>query len=277
MNDLSVQLMEIARTAVASSDDARSLAAESVTRLGADQLHELAVREVIGWIEHLRRAEALNAERDATTRRSERGARTTERHANIEERKAERRSHFEEWFDDPSILDGGRTRSDSGKPTIWMNKVDRTPFMKWLGDRYDDWYQRGCESVDSAERAGAYSSHEERTLFKADYYDEGAAAWYALERARYTTDLVNRVSEEVRLETTEKLLSTVFALGDGARTTWGRATVLEHEQRISLLSKNATGVIETAARHRAAIAMILAAGATCLAELSDSTEMQVAA
>jgi hypothetical protein len=59
-----------------------------------------------------------------------------------------------------------------------------------------------------------------------------------------------------------------FALGDGTMTTWGKATVADHRQRIEMLAKNAAGVVETAARHEAAVAMISEADVTCLDELA---------
>jgi hypothetical protein len=78
---------------------------------------------------------------------------------------------------------------------------------------------------------------------------------------------VEENAAHVRLETTRELLETSFALGDGAETTWGEATVDQHQQRIDLLVKGASGTIETASRHAAAINMIQAAGVGHLNEV----------
>lgn len=59
-----------------------------------------------------------------------------------------------------------------------------------------------------------------------------------------------------------------FSLGDGAGTMieWGKATVADHTARIAMLEAMVAGVQATITRHRKAIAIIEAAGATCLEE-----------
>jgi hypothetical protein len=61
--------------------------------------------------------------------------------------------------------------------------------------------------------------------------------------------------------------SGTFALGDGTRVTWGRATVEQHEQRIALLRKLIAGLEQTIAMHEAAIRLLRATGARCLEEI----------
>jgi hypothetical protein len=89
-------------------------------------------------------------------------------------------------------------------------------------------------------------------------------------RARRETDkFLREYAAKVRLEVTAELLGTSFALGDGTSVTWGEATVDQHRQRVEMLSANAAGVVETAARHVAAVRMCEEAGVSCLAELTQ--------
>lgn len=263
-------LWNLAREAVTHTGiDSRILATRGIRKLGAGQLRELAIRQVMDFIDTYRRADALAAERAAeraaTAERIKEDVQRQAVKALLRTAESERRR--EGWFQDPSLLDWGRKCSDSGQPTTMLNALQRKAFLQWLGERYVDWYARGCASVKRAKLAGAYEDDETATFFEADFYEYGSREWYANERVRRVYDLVQQVAEQTRLETTEQLLSTVFALGDGRKTTWGKATIQEHKQRITLLTKNATGVIETAARHRAAIKMIQSAGVSCLNEI----------
>lgn len=69
-------------------------------------------------------------------------------------------------------------------------------------------------------------------------------------------ELIKSYEAEIRLEVTEDLLGSEFALGDGKRVTWGDATVEDHQQRIDLLAKNAAANISTATKHQAALVML---------------------
>lgn len=89
------------------------------------------------------------------------------------------------------------------------------------------------------------------------------------EREREISKLIAATESRVRLELTAELLAASFALGDNSEATWGEATVEQHQQRLDMLIKHAAGTVDTATRHRAAIAMIQAAGATCLAEVAS--------
>jgi putative heme degradation protein len=75
---------------------------------------------------------------------------------------------------------------------------------------------------------------------------------------------IQNYTDHIRLQVTQELLATTFALGDGVVVTWGEATVAQHEQRISLLTKNAAGNLEAAARHRSAVQEIQKFGVLCL-------------
>jgi hypothetical protein len=72
--------------------------------------------------------------------------------------------------------------------------------------------------------------------------------------------------DQVRLELTQELLGSTFQLGDGRRTTWGAATVEDHQQRIALLLRGVEGSLATAALHEQAIEMLRESGAHCLSE-----------
>lgn len=63
------------------------------------------------------------------------------------------------------------------------------------------------------------------------------------------------------------LFDSPFKLGDGTAVVWGEATVEQHEQRITFLSKLRDGLDRTIDRHREAIAAIRSAGVSCLAEI----------
>src|SRR5690606_36081744 len=65
------------------------------------------------------------------------------------------------------------------------------------------------------------------------------------------TAAIEQYRVDVRLELTQELLGSEFALGDGRTVTWGEATAEDHQQRIEMLTKSAGGTLQTAARHQA--------------------------
>lgn len=82
--------------------------------------------------------------------------------------------------------------------------------------------------------------------------------------------LVADTAAATRLEVTQELLSSIFALGDGTRVTWGEATIEQHEQRIAMLTTSISGTVETAARHEVAVEMIRSAGVRTLGEVKEA-------
>jgi hypothetical protein len=80
---------------------------------------------------------------------------------------------------------------------------------------------------------------------------------------------IEEFKESVRLELTQQLLDSVFALGDGRRVTWGEATIVDHQQGVEMLTTKAIAIGENAAHHLAAIALISRAGASCLREINQ--------
>lgn len=143
---------------------------------------------------------------------------------------------------------------------------ERRAFREWMGDAFPAWLERLKSAWGERRRDDNYHyalSHWHPSGYE-DYYHEL--------RVEEVTAMVHRVAAQVRLETTEELLSSVFALGDGGeRVTWGEATTEQHQKRIELLVGNAAGNVETAARHQAAIRMISEAGAGCLREAAERT------
>lgn len=77
---------------------------------------------------------------------------------------------------------------------------------------------------------------------------------------------MDEYASAIRLEVTEELLASTFALGDGRQVTWGEATVEDHKTRIKLLETNAVKNLETAAKHQAAINMLEEAAASTLSD-----------
>jgi hypothetical protein len=80
-------------------------------------------------------------------------------------------------------------------------------------------------------------------------------------------DLTDAWVRDLRMEWTEELLSSAFALPDGTLTTWGAATVADHEARRDMFTANAQANVEGAARHDAAIRELQDAGVSTLNEL----------
>jgi hypothetical protein len=219
------------------------------------QLLAWAVEDVRSTVEHHRRIQSRAAEEraevpePALARPSEaEPLRRQEASAS-----AARRAKFERLLADPAQEQHG---SSGWRERETLVEWERQDFRDWAGDRFAAWHEQA--------RALA-AEHGERDRFD--------SAWHPSGRLGY---LIERWTEEraaqVRLETTRELLATVFALGDGTETTWGAATVAQHEQRVTMLAKNASGVIGTASRHKAAIRMITDAGVTCLADLATRTQ-----
>lgn len=263
------QIAEEAATEPGESD--RALAERAVRRLRQTDLRELAVREVASWIDHFRRGEAREVERQAqeAARKADEEARRVEM---AQLYRAKERSRFHGLLPaiaaDPSVLDPNRRGSR------WLDLSEREELRDFLGDGYQDWYSRGCDL--------AKNYREERgqkgvATFESTYHPGGIDGYYAERTRRRMDAFVEEIAAEVRLEVTAELLATHFALGDGTRVTWGSATVEQHRQRIEMLAAMASGTVETAARHQSAIAMLEAAGAASLADLTGEDAIGVAA
>jgi hypothetical protein len=98
----------------------------------------------------------------------------------------------------------------------------------------------------------------------------GPEGWSTWRLQKIIDEFADKIRVETRLELTRELLSAEFALGDGRTVTWGDATAHDHAQRIDLLLKNAHGSVETANRHRVAIAMLAEHETATLREIATT-------
>lgn len=75
--------------------------------------------------------------------------------------------------------------------------------------------------------------------------------------------------EEPRIDISRlrSVFNTPIRLGDGFMTTWGAATVEQHQMRIAMLQKQIDGLTDTQRRHEEAIKLIESAGVKCLNDL----------
>jgi hypothetical protein len=219
--------------------------------LSERELRECAVAHIARWVAVNRRTRARETEKAAALAKARQEPLSAEdRHAR------DREESLQRLFDDPASFPG--------------NAKQRREFRRWAGDRFGGWYERG--------RAAAEASGERALrFFESDWHEGGQREYYEILRAKRVRELIDEVAGETRLETTRELLSTIFALGDGSQVTWGDATAEQHEQRIEMLTRNAVGVVETAARHAAAVRMIRESGATCLAQIEGVAPAAVAA
>lgn len=230
------------------------------------QLLAYAIEEVCAIVDSLRRVWAREAEDRAAADRHEAEARPQQpgpspeqlarREKHNERERAWRRERCEQMLADPAQRYAGKLRYGRS-----FHDGERAEFRQWAGERFAAWY-------DQARALAAEHDGVDGRDFDAMWHPGGYYAYWAERTRRRAEEAIAEWAAQIRLETTRELLGTLFALGDGTSVTWGHATVGEHEQRIAMLTRNATGVIETAARHQAAIRMIKDAGATCLADLA---------
>jgi len=231
--------------------DAVDIGREMAAMATEPELRALAAAYVTLMVDRVRRDRAREAEHQAylaacAEDEAARRQRATER---WQEETGQEERDFEALLADPSSFLGRRQQ--------------RIAFREWAGERFGGWHERGHE-IAAAKGDSALS------LFESDWHPDGPAAYHRERQREVLRELIERESEHVRLKTTRELLATMFALGDGTRTTWGAATVAQHRQRIESLTVNAAGIVETATRHRAAIRMIEDSGVKCLDELADS-------
>jgi hypothetical protein len=166
--------------------------------------------------------------------------------------------------DDPSAF----IRDGSYYPPDALFGADaRKRFRHWLGHDFYTWQDRVREALI---QAGA--DEREVTFFEGEWHPEGSDAYYHEKHMERVWELVELTAAETRLQVTEELLGTKFALGDGTKVTWGEATVEQHRQYVVMLSGQVAGTVETAARHEAAIRLCEEAGVSCLGELDSQPE-----
>lgn len=227
----------LARELASNSDsDSAELAARCVAKLRVSDMRRLATAELQRWVDAVRREEAQRVERAASAVAT--AATPTVEHP-----------AWEASLSDPV-----------GSPLPFLNSRERKGFRRFAGARFESWRST----------VEAHLSGDEDALdtFHADWHPEGVMAYVHEKRLERVHEYVDAVAAATELRVTRELLETFFALGDGIRVTWGSATIEQHEQRIAMLERNALGVIETAARHRAAVRVLRDSGRRSLAELA---------
>lgn len=249
----------------------RELSAEEIARAVVSALPAEAVRGfaeswVATQVESVRREEARRIEEEATRPALE----------VIPEVRQEVAWQHRPWKEKP----------DHAVPALFVNlrdnppsiptlhdKADRMNFRKWMDDRFDGWYERARASV--VETGDEVELHE----FEAKWDPRGRMAyeaenppWHCLAYQEFMSKIrgsIEQFAQSIRLELTQELLNTEFALGDGVRVTWGNATVEQHQKRAEMLTGNATANAEAAARHIVAVRMIEEAGKPSLAAIAS--------
>lgn len=68
----------------------------------------------------------------------------------------------------------------------------------------------------------------------------------------------------------DRLRGQTFALGDGTRIQWEKATIAQHEQRIAMLKAQVAGKQETIRKHEEVVSLLRGAGANCLEDLEKN-------
>ncbi len=147
----------------------------------------------------------------------------------------------------------------NGVETIRSVNMWNEGAVNWDADEAHRLWQEGRLEDAIALLAKSARSHRERN---------NAARRKSWGRTLHHVDrVIEERAAELEIEWTAALLTTTVSLPDGSRVEWGEATREQHEARLEMLAKHAAGELETAARHRAAIDAIDAAGARCLNEL----------
>lgn len=80
-------------------------------------------------------------------------------------------------------------------------------------------------------------------------------------------DIISDFESALRVTWDRELLDSEFALPDGSVTTWGEATVPQHQERCDMHTRNAQSGIEGAARHQRAIKDLTITSTATLNEL----------
>lgn len=166
--------------------------------------------------------------------------------------------------------DSGDTEIDAASISAQIPAEKRPRVLRTLIER--ELIEARREEARRVERDSEYEAAERRR--KREYRKEREqhreeweqrhgrpySAWGAMVVA------LDELKESVRIETTDELLRTSFALGDGTTTTWGEATIAQHRQRVELLTGNVLGNMHTIALHESAISMIEDVRGSCLAD-----------
>jgi len=246
-------------------DDARDRAGEVAKRLGVEHKAEIVIMYLAGEIERIWRAEVKANEKKSANggggtqgsggqqsggSSSDHGGSDHSDQDAGHEPEPTPVSDYEMWYADPSLLDWGRGgRSLGDKPL--------EAFIKWLGDRRGEYFERG-------RRMGLSD------CFLGDFAAEGAKAYQAAISRMNADRLIDDIASRMRdIEVTPELLESYVALGDGTRIKYGDLTIPEAEQRLEMYVRNyVNGNATSAAFLRRLINQAKAKGVTTFRELA---------
>lgn len=238
--------------AAKAEDDARELAEGIVDAASTEAVRGLAIARVAHLIETLRRT----------------FVRQVEKASEVESFSPLVRADKSRVASDAAINEAlANGLAEKAMAETWIQRGtcgstwDRKQFRKILGDRFEEWYARELADV------MANGRQREVEMFEDDWHPDGIKASMRQRANDRMGKMIYELVQHTRLTVTRELLESRFALGDGTDTTWGEATVQQHEMRVEMLTRNAAGIADTAARHLAAIEMIKESDASCLADL----------
>jgi hypothetical protein len=130
---------------------------------------------------------------------------------------------------------------------------------------FEDWMRSSgisrAQVVESASDIHGLSPEEKISAL--DYWGEALAAMEVGIQLR-----IEEAAKQVRLELGGDLLKSDFALGDGTRVSWGKATREQHQMRAQMMSTKSVSIAEDAARHLAAVRIMDESKADSLEEVS---------
>jgi len=125
---------------------------------------------------------------------------------------------------------------------------------RWGTRAWDRWAELP-ENAEAAEKTREWH-------YQADAIDLRLARELRADIGRALDEFTNTM----KMVWTRELLDSEFAVGDGTVTTWGDATLEQHEARMAMHRQNALGAAEGYARHAAAVDEIKRAGTSTLRE-----------
>ncbi len=226
--DLWIEILDLADANP--SVDTDVLARKIARQLGAAKLKELAIAEIKRLMDSHRRSQVRKIEQAAEkqTKRNDGPPSKAHRYWN---------EHTGEW------------------ETFGRRKLKE---LEKDGEIIYDHRIRDYRNTSDEEKQKAlnYRNETEELIRKLDQ-----------QHADRMTAMLEAYAEDLKMEWTQELLDAEFALGDGTRVTWGKATVEQHHKRMTMLSHNVESNLQAIKRHECAIADITASGTNSLEDI----------
>ena len=242
------------------------IASSLIDEVSGSARRDLTIVAMQDWCWRVRREDQLAIERAAQHEREQAAAHRRADQVDRNVVSTEPNARFLAILDDPSVLYGGRTDSTDTRRCDYLDCHARKRFRRWCGaERFGDWHRRARQVVN------ALNDDDRTEMFLEDWHPDGVSGRRYEVMAEKTAVLIDEYSARIRVEFTAELLASEFALGDGRRITWGEASIGDHEQRIALLTRNATANAEAAARHCNAVSTLKMANVDRLADVPELT------